>query len=42
VSANELAAHAARLARIAERAGRCVWRELDAADEAAPALAMAG
>lgn len=42
VAADELAAHVARLARIAERAGRCVWRELDAADADAPPLALAG
>ena len=42
VSTDELAAHAARMARIAERAGRCVWRELDAAGDASPPLALAG
>ena len=49
-AADELAAHGARLARIAESAGRCVWLELEVAAEAvpeeapgeAPALALAG
>ena len=40
-SDEELAAHAARIERLAAR-GRCVWRELDAAEAAEPALALAG
>ena len=45
VSADELAAHAARIARIAEKAGRCVWREMETAEAAGPVepeLALAG
>ena len=42
VAPDELAAHDARLARIAQKAGRCVWREMEAAEEEAPALAVAG
>lgn len=42
VAPDELAAHAARIARIAEKSGRCVWREMDAAEADAPAMAMVG
>jgi len=37
----ELAAHAARMAKMAER-GRCVWAEMEAAPEEQATLAMAG
>ena len=42
VSADDLAAHAARLAGIAAKAGRCVWTEMEAEEPPAAALAMAG
>ncbi|HET8818574.1 MAG TPA: DNA polymerase III subunit epsilon [Xanthomonadaceae bacterium] len=42
VSPEECAAHAARLAGIAAKAGRCVWQEMETADADPPAMAMTG
>ena len=46
VSPEEQAAHAARLARIAGKAGRCVWNEIpvvgEPEEDTEPALALAG
>ena len=42
VAPDEQAAHAARIVRIAEKSGRCVWREMEAAEADEPALAMTG